>query len=84
MPALFSDPFDALFQFQQTLDALRSSDWLGSSPSSSGSYPPVNVFRKGDDIIVLTEVPGIAKDDLAENARRVREVVRQMTQRTLQ
>jgi HSP20 family protein len=64
MAVLFGDPFDTLFHFQQALDALRSSDWLGTSPSGGGSYPPLNIFRKGDDIIVLTEVPGIAKDDL--------------------
>ena len=64
MASLFSDPFDALFQFQRAVDALRSSYWLGASPSGGGSYPPLNIFRKGDDIIVLTEVPGIAKEDL--------------------
>ena len=61
---LFSDPFDALFQIQQALDANRTSSWLGSSPSGSGAFPPLNVFRKGDDIVVITEVPGIPKSDL--------------------
>jgi len=69
MASLFSDPFDALFQFQRAVDALRSSDWLGASPSGGGSYPPLNIFRKGDDIIVLTEVPGIAKEDLRIQAK---------------
>jgi HSP20 family protein len=64
MAILFSDPFDALFQFQQTLDQLRSSDWLATGPSGVGSYPPLNVFLKGDDIIVVAEVPGVAKADL--------------------
>jgi HSP20 family protein len=69
MASLFPDPFDALFQFQRAVDALRSSDWLGASPSGGGSYPPLNIFRKGDDIIVLTEVPGIAKEDLRIQAK---------------
>lgn len=64
MAMLFSDPFDALFQFQQTLDQLRSSDWLSTGPSGVGSYPPLNVFLKGDDIIIIAEVPGVAKADL--------------------
>jgi len=64
MAMLFSDPFDALFQIQQALDANRTSSWLGSSPSGSGAFPPLNVFRKGDDIVVITEVPGIRKSDL--------------------
>jgi HSP20 family protein len=64
MAMLFADPFDALFQFQQTLDRLRSSDWLAAGPSGVGSYPPLNVFLKGDDIVIITEVPGVAKADL--------------------
>jgi HSP20 family protein len=64
MAILFPDPFDALRQFQQALDTSRTSGWLGSSPSASGGYPPINVFRKGDDIVVIAEVPGIKKSDL--------------------
>lgn len=64
MAMLLSDPFNALFQFQQALDAFRSSGWLGSGPSAGGAYPPLNVFRKGDDIVIVTEVPGIGKNDL--------------------
>ena len=63
--ALFPDPFDALLGLQQALDAFRASDWLGTSPSSGGSYPPLNVFRKGEDFVIVTEVPGIKASDLA-------------------
>jgi HSP20 family protein len=69
MAMLFRDPFDALFQFQQALDQLRSSDWLESGPSGGGSYPPLNVFRKGDDVIIITEVPGVQKADLTIEAK---------------
>jgi len=62
--ALFPDPFDTLLTLQQALDSFRSSGWLGSGPSGSGGYPPVNVFRKGDDFIIITEVPGMKKSDL--------------------
>jgi len=64
MPMFLSDALDALLQFQQSLDTSRSSGWLGSSPSGSGSYPPLNVFRQGDDIVVIAEVPGVRKSDL--------------------
>ena len=64
MAMLLSDPFDALHQFQRALDTFRTSGWLGSGPSASGSYPPLNVFRKGEDVVVITEVPGIPKSDL--------------------
>jgi HSP20 family protein len=69
MAMLFSDPFDALFQFQNVLDQLRSSDWLAVGPSGAGSYPPLNVFLKGDDIIIIAEVPGLAKADLRLEAK---------------
>src|ERR1043166_4230368 len=64
MAMLFPDPIDALLHFQQALDSFRASGWLGSSPSGGGAYPPLNVFRKDDDIVVITEVPGVRKSDL--------------------
>jgi len=62
--ALLMDPFGALTSFQQALDAYRASGWLDSSVSGGGAYPPVNVFRKGDDFIIITELPGVKKSDL--------------------
>ncbi len=61
---MFSDPFDTLLNLQQALDAYRTSSWLDSGTSGTGAYPPVNVFRRGDDIVVIAEVPGIKKSDL--------------------
>jgi len=58
------DPFDALSSFQQALDAYRTSSWLDSSVSGGGAYPPVNVFRKADDFIIIAELPGVKKSDL--------------------
>jgi HSP20 family protein len=62
--APLTDPFDALSSLQQALDSFRASNWLSTGPSSGGGYPPVNVFRKGDDFIVIAEVPGVRKSDL--------------------
>jgi HSP20 family protein len=62
--AVFTDPFDALSSFQQALDAFRTSSWLDAGLSGGGGYPPVNVFRKGDDFIIIAEVPGVKKTDL--------------------
>ena len=62
--AILMDPFDALTSFQQALDAYRTSGWLDPGLSGGGAYPPVNVFRKGDDFIIIAELPGVKKADL--------------------
>jgi HSP20 family protein len=62
--ALFPDPFEALLRFQQALDSFRSSDWLEAGPSGGGSFPPLNAFRKGDDYVLLAELPGVDRNEL--------------------
>jgi HSP20 family protein len=62
--ALFPDPFGTLLGLQDALQAYRTSSWLQASPSGGGSYPPLNIFRKGDDLVLIAEVPGINKADL--------------------
>lgn len=64
MAAMLADPFDILFNLQRRLDDYRSSDWLARGPSGGGAYPPLNVFRQGDDVVVITELPGISRDDV--------------------
>jgi len=65
MALMYTDPFDALFHLQQALDSFRTSDWLETSVSGVGSYPPLNAFRKGDDLVIVAEVPGVRKEDIA-------------------
>ena len=69
MAFVFGDPFETLFNFQQALDQLRASSWLEAGPSGQGAFPPLNVFRKGDDIVVVAEVPGVKKGDLKVEAK---------------
>jgi HSP20 family protein len=64
MALQLTDPFETLFNLQEALESFRSSGWLETGPSGAGPYPPVNVFRKGEDFLVITEVPGIKKSDL--------------------
>jgi HSP20 family protein len=58
------DPFEALFGLQRALDEYSESPWLGETSSGGVAYPPLNVFRKGDDFIVIAELPGVIKSDL--------------------
>ena len=62
--ALFSNPFDPLLSLQQALDTFRTSGWLEAGLSGSGTYPPINVFRRGDDFALIAELPGVKKSDL--------------------
>lgn len=62
--ALFPDPFEALLRLQQALDTFRASDWLNAGPSAAGAFPPINAFRKGDDYVLLAELPGVERSDL--------------------
>lgn len=55
------DPFEALRNFQRALDATRTSDWFGAGTTSRGVFPPVNVFRQGDDFVLVAEMPGVDK-----------------------
>jgi HSP20 family protein len=62
--ALFPDPFNPLLGLQEALETFRASGWLQSGPSGGGSYPPLNIFRKDDDLVLIAEVPGVSKSDL--------------------
>jgi HSP20 family protein len=56
--------FETLLGLQRALDTYRTSSWLDAGPSGGGAYPPVNVFRRGDDFALIAEVPGVKKSDL--------------------
>ena len=66
----YADPFDALFAFQRALENRLASNWMGSTTSGSGSYPPINVFQQGDELLVaIVELPGVEKGDLNIQAK---------------
>ena len=62
--AVFPNPWDRIAGLQQAMDMFRESGWLQPGLSGGGGYPPINVFVKGDDFTVITEVPGLKKSDL--------------------
>lgn len=64
MAIRFRDPFAALIAMQDSMDKAMRSDWFGSRTSGRGVYPPVNVFRQGEDFVIVAELPGVQKDDL--------------------
>lgn len=57
-------PFDTVQSLQQALESFRTSSWLDAGLSGGGAYPPINVFRKGEDFVLIAEVPGVNKSDI--------------------
>jgi HSP20 family protein len=69
MRTRYIDPFDALFGLQKALEAHLTSDWLGDATGGAGAFPPINVFRKGDDFVAVIELSGASKDSLEVQAK---------------
>jgi HSP20 family protein len=42
---------------------------MGESTAGIGSYPPMNIFQKGDDFVAIVELPGVSKGDLQIEAK---------------
>jgi HSP20 family protein len=69
MVSSFSSPFDALFALQRALEANLASEWLAAGTAGPGSFPPINVFQKGVDLVAVVELPGVDKDSLEIEAK---------------
>src|SRR2546423_11757878 len=69
MITAYADPFDTLFNLQRALEARTASDWLENQTTSQGPFPPINVFQQGDDILAISELPGIDKNELQIQAK---------------
>jgi HSP20 family protein len=69
MATQYADPFEALFAFQRALENRLSSDWLGNTTAGTGSYPPINVFQQGDDLVAIIELPGVKPEELNIQAK---------------
>jgi HSP20 family protein len=65
----YADPFETLFAFQQALENRLSGDWLGDTTAGTGTYPPINVFQQGDDLVAIVELAGVNKEDLSIQAK---------------
>lgn len=60
----FADPFSTLLSVQRAMDDAMRNDWFGSRTAGRGAYPFVNVFREGEDFVIVAEIPGVKKEDL--------------------
>ena len=65
----FSDPFSAILALQRALESSFESDWMGGGTAGTGAYPPINIFKQGDDFVAVIELPGIDKSSLSIEAK---------------
>lgn len=63
------NPFETLFDLQRALEGRRQSDWLRNATTARGAYPPINMFRQGDDYVAIVELAGINKSELEIQAK---------------
>lgn len=64
MVVRMGDPFATLLAVQRALDRASRSNWFGARTSGRGAFPPINVFRQGEDFVIVAELPGVKKEDL--------------------
>jgi len=56
--------FDHLFDLQNDLERLFDRDLLPGTTFSRGVFPAINMFERGDTLMLKTELPGMEKKDI--------------------
>ncbi|MBM4056003.1 MAG: Hsp20/alpha crystallin family protein [Planctomycetes bacterium] len=55
---------ETLLGLQEALDLARNAGFFETSTASSGVNPPVNIFEKNGDLVLVAELPGVKKKEL--------------------
>ena len=64
-----SSTLDTLLALQDALDIAQDTGYFEGTTTNTGVYPPVNIFEKGGDLVLVAELPGIKKEDLQLQVR---------------
>lgn len=59
-----SNTLDSLLALQEALDVAQDTGYFEGETTNRGVFPPVNIFEKGGDLVLVAELPGINKEDL--------------------
>ncbi len=59
-----SRTLETLLGLQEAMDLAQNPDFFESTTTSTGVYPPVNIFKKNGDLVLVSELPGVKKEDL--------------------
>jgi HSP20 family protein len=60
----FSNAIDTLLAVQQAVEAAQKNDYFDRSTTSRGSYPSLDLFQNGEDVVLTAEIPGMKKEDI--------------------
>ncbi len=61
---LLSRELEALLGLQEAMNRTFDTGFFQSETSSRGVYPPVNIFKKDGEMVLVAELPGVKKEDL--------------------
>ena len=70
---LVSNPFNDLLRLQSELDNLLNRPAPGYQLGASGAggvFPPVNVFRNPEGVVIRAELPGLKPEDITVSSER--------------
>jgi HSP20 family protein len=52
------------------MEQARTGSWSGSTTTGRGAFPSVNAFSEDDNVVLVAELPGVAKEDVNVEVRR--------------
>jgi HSP20 family protein len=59
-----SNAFDQVFALQRALDAAHRNDYFELGTPSRGGYPAIDLFKNGEDTVLIAEIPGVKKEEI--------------------
>lgn len=61
---------DILLDLQRAMERTQTAPWSSLATSGRGAFPSVNLFSEDDDVVLVAELPGVAKGDVDVQIRR--------------
>lgn len=59
-----TNAFERLMSIQDAVESARGANYFGLDTTGFGVTPPIDLFKKEDNLVLVSELPGVAKDDL--------------------
>lgn len=59
-----SNAFDQLWSIQNAVESARNTNYYGLDTTNHDATPPIDLFKKDDNLILVSELPGVVKSDL--------------------